>query len=93
LACSFKGPTQFPGEHTAELVEISATGYTDTVIVPKEPSSFFFSVRSFLEELFSKEYYSSKVPIGVIGLVTPSSTREEESITSYSCFSLGWGLA
>jgi hypothetical protein len=33
------------------------------------------------------------VPIGVIGLVTSSSTREEESITSYStCFSLGWGL-
>jgi hypothetical protein len=32
------------------------------------------------------------VPIGVIGLVTPSLTREEESITSYSCFSLGWGL-
>jgi hypothetical protein len=24
------------------------------------------------------------------GLVTPSSTREEESITSYSCISLGW---
>jgi hypothetical protein len=33
-----------------------------------------------------------KVPIGVIGLVTPSLTREEESITSYSCYSLGWGL-
>jgi hypothetical protein len=32
------------------------------------------------------------VPIGVIGLVTPSSPREEESITSYSCFSLGWGI-
>jgi hypothetical protein len=31
------------------------------------------------------------VPIGVIGLVTPSSNRKE-SITSYSCFSLGWGL-
>jgi UV DNA damage repair endonuclease len=65
---------------------------------------FFFSVRSCLEELFSREYYSSKVQwaflcattvrcqLGVIGLVTPSSTREEESITSYSCFSLRWGI-
>jgi hypothetical protein len=27
----FKGPTQLPGEHTAELqVEISAAGYTNT---------------------------------------------------------------
>jgi hypothetical protein len=33
------------------------------------------------------------VPIGVTDLiVTLSSTREEEAITSYSCFSLGWGI-
>jgi hypothetical protein len=58
---------------------------------------------SCLEELFYKELllqgsmsvfacHYGWVPIGVIGLVTPSSTRDEESITSYSCFSLGWGL-
>jgi hypothetical protein len=34
LAC-FKGPTQLPGEHTAELqFKISATGYTNTHAMP-----------------------------------------------------------
>jgi hypothetical protein len=44
----------------------------------------------FYECFFACHY--GYVPIGVIGLVTPSSTRDEESITNYSCFSLGWGL-
>jgi hypothetical protein len=56
-----------------------------------------FSVHSCLEELFSKGYYSSKVlweflRATMVRCQLGSSTREEESITSYSCFSLGWGL-
>jgi hypothetical protein len=85
LACSFKGPTQLPGEHTAELqYKISATGCTNTDAFSASTVSRRFTLLPQAIGLFHQRMYST--PWGAYSWAAVWDRHLDDSGIKLSCW-------